>query len=86
MNASGKAAVLKNIRVREGRDYARLTDAQKAAVSEAIALARATSGQHTVRVGDGTEAYAIREPRGGIRWGVLGTHYGMGLAGGIEPD
>jgi hypothetical protein len=65
--------------------YDKLTADQKTAVSQAIALARTSDGQHTVRVGDGSEAYASRHPNGGIGWGVNGGQYGWCLARGIEP-
>jgi len=61
-------------------DYDKLTNAQKAAVAQAIALARTSDGQHSVRVGDGSEAYASPHPQGGIGWGVNGDHYGWCLA------
>ena len=61
-------------------DYDRLTAAQKAAVEQAIDLARQYPFQHTVRVGDGSEAYASPHPQGGIGWGVNGDHYGWCLA------
>jgi hypothetical protein len=66
-------------------DFDKLTDDQKAAVRTAIDLARTYPGQHTVRCDDGSEAYASRDPGGGIRWGVNGAGYGQVLARGIEP-
>jgi hypothetical protein len=47
-------------------------------------MARASLGQHTVRIADGTDAYASRDPVWGIRWAMNGTHYGLCLARGIE--
>jgi hypothetical protein len=67
------------------QEFDRLTDEQKAAVRQAIDLARKSTGQHTVRCADGSEAYASRHPGGGISWGVNGDHYGWCLARGIEP-
>ncbi len=65
--------------------YHTLTDEQRTAVDTAIELARTFPGQHTVHCSDGTEAYASRDPSGGIRWGVNGTQHGSSLATGIEP-
>jgi hypothetical protein len=62
----------------------KLTAAQHAAVEQAIAMARQSPGQHTVRAGDGSEAYASRHPGGGIGWGVNGGQYGWCLARGIR--
>jgi hypothetical protein len=50
----------------------------------AIALARTSPGQHTVRISDGTDAHASHAPIWGIRWAVNGTQYGQCLARGIE--
>jgi hypothetical protein len=65
-------------------DWDKLTDEQRQAVRTAIALARDTPGQRTVRCADGSEAYASRHPGGGIGWGVNGGQYGWCLARGIE--
>jgi len=65
-------------------DFDRLTDEQQIAVRMAIALARTSPSQHTVRIGDGTDAHACRNPIGGIGWAMNGTHYGQCLAWGIE--
>jgi hypothetical protein len=65
-------------------EYDKLTAAQQAAVERAIALARRSPGQHTVRVGDGSEAYASQHPSGGIGWGVNGGQHGWCLARGIR--
>jgi hypothetical protein len=61
-----------------------LTAEQQRAVRTAIGLARTSPGQHTVRISDGTDAYASRNPIGGISWAMNGTHYGQCLARGIE--
>ena len=66
-------------------DYGNLTDEQKAAVTQAIALARTSPGHHTARISGGSEDYASRHPNGGIGWGVNGRQYGWCLARGIEP-
>jgi hypothetical protein len=65
-------------------DYDRLTPAQKAAVEQAIELARQYPFQHSVRVGDGAEAYASPRSQGVIGWGVNGGHYGWCLARGTR--
>ena len=65
-------------------DYDRLTAAQKAAVEQAIELARQFPFQHTVRVGDGSGAYASPRSPGEIGWGVNGDHYGLCLARGTR--
>jgi hypothetical protein len=64
--------------------FDKLTDEQKTAVRMAIALARTSPGQHTVRISNGTDAYASRDPIRGIRWAMNGTAYGQCLAWGIE--
>jgi hypothetical protein len=65
-------------------DFDRLTTEQQIAVRMAIGLARTSAGQHTVRISDGTDAYASRNPIGGISWAMNGTHCGQCLARGIE--
>ena len=65
-------------------EFDRLTTEQQNAVRMAIGMARASLGQHTVRIADGTEAYASRDPVWGIRWAMNGTQYGQCLARGIE--
>jgi hypothetical protein len=65
-------------------DFDKLTDEQQIAVKMAIALARSSDGQHTVRISDGTDAHASRDPLLGIRWAMNGTHCGQCLARGIE--
>jgi hypothetical protein len=65
-------------------DFDRLTTEQQIAVRMAIDLARTSLGQHTVRIADGTDAYASRDPVWGIRWAMNGTHNGQCLARGIE--
>jgi hypothetical protein len=65
-------------------DFDRLTDEQQTAVMMAIGLARTSPGQHTVRISDGTDAYASREPIRGIRWAMNGPHYGQCLVRGTE--
>jgi len=65
-------------------DFDRLTTEQQIAVRIAIGLARTSAGQHTVRISDGTDAYASRNPIGGISWAMNGTQYGQCLARGIE--
>ena len=64
--------------------FDKLTAEQQIAVRMAIGLARTSAGQHTVRISDGTDAYASRDPIGGIRWAMNGTQYGQCLARGIE--
>jgi hypothetical protein len=64
-------------------DFDKLTDEQQFAVKMAIALARTSAGQHTVRIANGTDAYATRDPIRGIRWAMNGPHYGQCLARGI---
>jgi hypothetical protein len=65
-------------------DFDRLTTEQQMAVRMAIGLARTSPGQQTVRISDGTDAYASRNPIGGICWAMNGIHYGQCLARGIE--
>jgi hypothetical protein len=65
-------------------DFDRLTTEQQIAIRMAIGLARTSPGQHTVRISDGTEAYASRNPIGGISWAMNGIQYGQCLARGIE--
>jgi hypothetical protein len=64
--------------------FDKLTAEQQIAVRMAVGLARTSPGQHTVRISDGTDAYASRNPIGGISWAMNGTHYGLCLARGIE--
>jgi hypothetical protein len=64
--------------------FDKLTDEQRIAIRMAISLARTSPGQHTVRISDGTDAHASRDPIGGIRWAMNGTHCGQCLARGIE--
>jgi len=65
-------------------EFDKLTDEQQIAVKMALALARTSPGQHTVRISDGTDAYASHAPNWGIRWAMNGTHHGQCLARGIE--
>ena len=65
-------------------DFDKLTDEQQIAVRMAVALARTSDGQHTVRISDGTDAHACHDPIWGIRWAMNGTHNGQCLARGIE--
>jgi hypothetical protein len=65
-------------------DFDKLTAEQQIAVRMAIDLARTSAGQHTVRIANGTDAYATRDPIGGIRWAMNGIHCGQCLARGIE--
>jgi hypothetical protein len=65
-------------------EFYKLTYEQQIAVKMAIALARTSPGQHTVRISDGTDAHASQDPICGIRWAMNGTQYGQCLARGIE--
>jgi hypothetical protein len=65
-------------------DFDKLTDEQQIAVRMAIALARTSPGQHTVRISNGTDAHASHDPILGIRWAMNGTQYGQCLVRGIE--